>query len=363
MQRKSRESTLPFTVGGRRRPTSSLPSGSAWRLARQPRVSLAVAVLGVLGVPGVPAQAWTATPGQALGARPPVGLDRASDLYPARVDGTTSRSAYTLVHIHTEHGELVATPEHPFLRAGGVWVHASQLRAGDQLTAFSIPGRPTAVLAVSTERGSKVPVYNLTVSRSHTYTVGPDAVLVHNTCGQDRGKGKLDDDPKALARARWKEQKAELRRERRAMLDRGRVQRSQQRLENQRWQAENRARFERHEAAQKNIDALRAQSDAAATALAEAKDGAKAAPYSDKLEWTRKLKRAKKAAASAKSAYEAAAESEAKRWAAEMDALWAGSEEARVAAETEAKRLGDLATAEALEPPRVRRPWWKFWKR
>jgi hypothetical protein len=83
--------------------------------------------------------------------------------------------------VTTGSAEVVTTPEHPFAVATGGWKPAARLTRNDQVV--TAQGTPAPVLGV---RLSKVPVtsvYNLGVARTHSYFVGRQSLLVHNTCG------------------------------------------------------------------------------------------------------------------------------------------------------------------------------------
>jgi RHS repeat-associated protein len=76
-------------------------------------------------------------------------------------------------------GELVeTTPEHPFSVVGRGWVKASDLRPGDRIhRAFGGTGPVTSVMVA---RQPQV-MYNLTVDTAHTFFVGENQALVHNS--------------------------------------------------------------------------------------------------------------------------------------------------------------------------------------
>jgi hypothetical protein len=106
-----------------------------------------------------------------------------SEIAPHRVTATIKRQAAELVHVQTERGTLVTTPEHPFAKAGWGWVAARELRPHDLV--ISARFGTVGVTSVRTEElAEPVAVFNLTVDRTHAYLVGNDEVLVHNdTCG------------------------------------------------------------------------------------------------------------------------------------------------------------------------------------
>src|SRR5262249_23658360 len=109
-----------------------------------------------------------------------------------------------LVTLDVGAGEVTATAYHPFWvvegeglesrpglrhvevsedRGGslpGRWVNSHDLREGDVV--FLRDGGPVTVRRVW-QRHERTPVCNLTVPGLHTFAVGPNQVLVHNTSG------------------------------------------------------------------------------------------------------------------------------------------------------------------------------------
>jgi hypothetical protein len=110
-----------------------------------------------------------------------------------------------LVTITTDSGPIRATVYHPFwVTSGrdlderstprelaeeedqgfalpGRWVNSHELRCGDVL--ISRDGKSRTVLRIEQEFKSGFLVHNLTIDQDHTFAVGEDAVLVHNTGG------------------------------------------------------------------------------------------------------------------------------------------------------------------------------------
>jgi len=80
---------------------------------------------------------------------------------------------------------ITATGGHLFLTAGGEWVPAKDLRAGDRLV--DPDGTPVTIATVE-RRSTVATVHNLTVDTDHTYTVvtteGTD-VITHNDSVED----------------------------------------------------------------------------------------------------------------------------------------------------------------------------------
>ena len=86
---------------------------------------------------------------------------------------TRSGDGHKLVEtIHT-------TEEHPFRTVDGHWVPAAQLKAGTSLVTDA--GSDVNVVSVARARHT-APTYNLEVADYHTYFVGNERVLVHNSC-------------------------------------------------------------------------------------------------------------------------------------------------------------------------------------
>jgi hypothetical protein len=77
----------------------------------------------------------------------------------------------------------LAVDEDQDLSLPGRWVNSHELRCGDVLVGRD--GHQRIVLRVEQEYVSAFLMLNLTIQDHHTYAVGPDAVLVHNTakCG------------------------------------------------------------------------------------------------------------------------------------------------------------------------------------
>ena len=97
--------------------------------------------------------------------------------------------ASELVHVFTANDEIICTNEHPFYSPVKGWVSACQLRAGDILVLLN--GEYIIVEWVQHEiLESPVKVYNFEVEDFHTYFVGDDGILVHNTCNANNYRKK-----------------------------------------------------------------------------------------------------------------------------------------------------------------------------
>ncbi|MCF6329423.1 MAG: HINT domain-containing protein [Henriciella sp.] len=97
-------------------------------------------------------------------------------------DEIITRNA-ALLHVSIEHEDgrfetLSTTDGHPFwVKDGRGFIRADELSPGDILKASSGQSQVRQI-SISAERQT---VYNLTVDDVHTYLVGPDGVLVHNS--------------------------------------------------------------------------------------------------------------------------------------------------------------------------------------
>jgi RHS repeat-associated protein len=83
-----------------------------------------------------------------------------------------------LLHLTLDGETLVTTPEHPFFTQARGWVAAGDLRVGERVR--QLDGDVGVVQDVALEQRPQV-MYNLTVA--HTFFVGEEGWLVHNTCG------------------------------------------------------------------------------------------------------------------------------------------------------------------------------------
>ncbi|MFT9078474.1 polymorphic toxin-type HINT domain-containing protein [Ethanoligenens sp.] len=106
-----------------------------------------------------------------------------------RVVRTYVHETYELVHVHVGNEEIKTTREHPFWVIKKGWVGAGELKPGDILKLES--GKAQPVQSISVEKlGTPVAVYNFEVADWHTYFVGNNNILVHNTCGEITGYTK-----------------------------------------------------------------------------------------------------------------------------------------------------------------------------
>jgi hypothetical protein len=110
---------------------------------------------------------------------------RTSTLERGRVVAVHRRRAERLIRIETASGSITTTPEHPFALAHGSWQPAAKLKGGDRIFSASA-GEPALVSSVRAMESGATSVYNLTVEGSHTYFVGAESLLVHNTCRPKR---------------------------------------------------------------------------------------------------------------------------------------------------------------------------------
>ena len=102
-----------------------------------------------------------------------VGLKRVLDTY--------ENETYELIHVFVNGEEIITTPAHPFYSPVKGWTQAVHLRAGDILVLVN--GEYVVVEKVQHEiLESPVKVYNFHVEDYHTYYVGNNSILVHNSC-------------------------------------------------------------------------------------------------------------------------------------------------------------------------------------
>ena len=100
------------------------------------------------------------------------------------------RESKELVYVSINGKEIVTTPEHPFYVMNQGWVCAIDLHVGDTLVLQN--GKCVKIEKTQLET-QKLPVtvYNFEVEDFHTYYVGDESVLVHNSCkpiGRQIGK-------------------------------------------------------------------------------------------------------------------------------------------------------------------------------
>ena len=86
------------------------------------------------------------------------------------------------VHVTLSDGKVItATEGHPFRTVEG-WRDAVLLKKGDILTLTGSDGKPSTIQIDGVRYETKVlTTYNLEVANAHTFFVGEDAVLVHNS--------------------------------------------------------------------------------------------------------------------------------------------------------------------------------------
>ena len=98
-----------------------------------------------------------------------------------QVVNTFVRESSELVHIEVNGEHITTTPTHPFWVPQKGWTSAIQLRAGDRLQLLN--GEYVVIEQVQHEiLEAPVMVYNFEVEDFHTYYVGEQSLLVHNTC-------------------------------------------------------------------------------------------------------------------------------------------------------------------------------------
>ncbi len=93
--------------------------------------------------------------------------------------------ATQLCHIHTNKEEIICTPNHSILTKDG-WKQACELTSKDLIKTAT---RFVEVLSIEIEQlKEKTTVYNLNVLGYHTYVVGNDLLVVHNSCTPSNSK-------------------------------------------------------------------------------------------------------------------------------------------------------------------------------
>ena len=89
-----------------------------------------------------------------------------------------------LIHLTVNGEEITTTPTHPFYVAHKGWYAAVDLRAGDILVLVN--GEYVTLEKTQHEiLEAPITVYNFEVEDYHTYYVGTDGVLVHNSCNHN----------------------------------------------------------------------------------------------------------------------------------------------------------------------------------
>ncbi len=106
---------------------------------------------------------------------------------------TFERETTEFVDVTIDGESYTTTPEHPFYVEGKDFVNASKLEAGDKVVCYDTETDTTETKEVeevhSYETDEPVSVYNFEVHENHTYHVGEDGVLVHNSCKKAGGSG------------------------------------------------------------------------------------------------------------------------------------------------------------------------------
>ena len=94
---------------------------------------------------------------------------------------TFVNQTYELVHVKLEDGEeIICTPSHPFYTDKG-WINAGKLTEDSLLV--DVEGNYIWISSLVTEYLEEpVKVYNFEVEDYHTYYVGDDIILAHNSC-------------------------------------------------------------------------------------------------------------------------------------------------------------------------------------
>ena len=108
------------------------------------------------------------------------------------VTATLQHADPTVVHLKIDGEAIETTPEHPFYQVStttwwlpGEWTPAGQLHQSDLVR--KADGTTGVVQTVAVESHAQV-MYNLTVATAHTFFVGEDQWLVHNSCTIENAK-------------------------------------------------------------------------------------------------------------------------------------------------------------------------------
>ena len=124
-------------------------------------------------------------------------------MLPTRNGKSSSKCLKTKENIE-DGEEIVCTNEHPFYVPVKGWTAACQLRAGDRLQLVN--GEYVIVEQIQHEiLESPVKVYNFEVEDFHTYYVGEESVLVHNSCAHKKSSWRKQKSDHWKARAASKE--------------------------------------------------------------------------------------------------------------------------------------------------------------
>ena len=119
-----------------------------------------------------------------------------------KVQKTYVHEVTELVHLTIDDETIDTTREHPFFLEGLGFIAASELRPGDEIRLYD--GSTGVVKSVEIETlKNPVNVYNFEVEDWHTYYVGEEGALVHNSCSNK----KLSAEKQKAVRKAWKQEK------------------------------------------------------------------------------------------------------------------------------------------------------------
>ena len=86
-----------------------------------------------------------------------------------------------ILHLSTTEGDIDTTTNHPFYVIDKGWVAAGDLEEGDEV--YNLDGSTAVIIDSELEKlDDSLLVYNLEIEDFHTYFVGYEPVLVHNSC-------------------------------------------------------------------------------------------------------------------------------------------------------------------------------------
>ena len=107
--------------------------------------------------------------------------EKTGDVALKKVVETYVNETTELTHILVNGEEIISTLTHPFYSPVKGWTEACRLRAGDILV--TVNGEYVVVEQIQHEILEKpIAVYNFQVEDYHTYYIGSEGILVHNSC-------------------------------------------------------------------------------------------------------------------------------------------------------------------------------------
>ena len=115
-----------------------------------------------------------------------------------KVVNTSVKETKVIVRIFIENENIRTTLEHPFYVKIKGWTAAKDLKSNDELILFSNISKPIKKIEIENLH-DPIKVYNFEVEDWHTYFVGNEKILVHNSCSAGRfPKNTAEDIKKVL---------------------------------------------------------------------------------------------------------------------------------------------------------------------